>query len=171
MSINAFCLSGLGLLSPAGRVAFGDIRNPRIVNTCILAHFRDVVEHLNKASNTIKQGTQSFWFRVHIKSKVYTILWPINCTGALDVKKKKTMYIPYFKNTLSLKVANHPSSESSGSQSSFCWWRALPSSCERRSLCEGHTAHEVCLRSRAALPGDRPPRCGFVTSLSSFLIL
>lgn len=93
MSINAFCLSGLDLLPPAGRVAFGDIRNTRIVNTCTLAHFRDVVgmvpDHLNKASNTIKQGTQSFWFRVHIKSKVYTILWPINCTGTLDVKKKK----------------------------------------------------------------------------------
>lgn len=118
MSINAFCLSGLDLLSPAGRVAFGDIRNPRIVNTCILAHFRDVVEHLNKASNTIKQGTQSFWFRVHIKSKVYTILWPINCTGALDVKKKKrqctylTLKIHYrwkllTTHHLSLRGVNH----------------------------------------------------------------
>lgn len=55
------------LLPPAGSVAFGDIRNIRIVNTFTLADFRDVVDmvpdHLNKASNTIKQGTQSFWFQ------------------------------------------------------------------------------------------------------------
>lgn len=74
----------------------------------VQANLRSIVasvpDNHNEANITIKWFTQIFWLPGTYKSYVNTITQSIKCAIALGLK---IMYMPWFKNTLLLKNANH----------------------------------------------------------------